>query len=203
MYLRPSGWLFGATQPHMHWEKSCILQLQRRGYKSVDPSTKQQKAIPDNLVIHIYSKHHYHLITSIGQIITGDLLFGMISCEYYTTPKGENKKTCILRKGGIKFYREWHKIIHSSSRIHFSDKALLTYRKQKNGVKNKTATQCQTGKQLFSVRIWANIITRLGSYPGKSDDPPINTVWVKNSRTRIIPQMKTKTPRSGILSFRE
>ena len=84
--------------------------------------TKLQKPIPDNIVLHIDRKDHSHLSTSTGKLITGDFFFDMNSCEYSTTPKGENKRTHILRKGDIKFYRKKYKIMHSRSHIHLEDK---------------------------------------------------------------------------------
>ena len=162
-----------------------------------------QKVIPENLVLYIYRKHNSHLSTSIGQLVAGSFLFGMQSCEYSTTPKGENKKTCILRKVDSKFYRRLRELLHSSSRIHLADKVYPTLRTQKNDVKNSKVTQWWIGKHLCPVQIWSNITTSLESYPGTSDEPPINTVWGGNSRTSITSQITTKTLRSGTLSFGE
>ena len=78
-----------------------------------------------------------------------------------------------------------------------------TFRTQKNGVKNVTVTQWRTGKHLCPVRIWADIITRLDSYPGTLYDTPVNTVWVENHKTTITSQMTMKSLRSVMLSFGE
>ena len=58
-------------------------------------------------------------------------------------------------------------------------------------------TQCWTGKHLYLVQIWDDIITGLYYYPWKSDEYPINTAWVENSRTNITNQITIKTSRSG------
>ena len=43
----------------------------------MDTLTKNQKAIPENLVFHIYKKKYSHLSTAIGQLIAGAFFFGM------------------------------------------------------------------------------------------------------------------------------
>ena len=74
-------------------QTSLLLQRQIRGYKMLDPTTKHQKAIPENLVLHIYKWTNTHLNSAIGQLIAGAFFFSMRSFEYSTTPKGEDKHT--------------------------------------------------------------------------------------------------------------
>ena len=57
-----------------------------------------------------------------------------------------------------------------------ADKVSPTFRTQKNGVKNDTVTQWRTPTNLCLVRIWAEIIIRLNSYPGTTRDTPVNTI---------------------------
>ena len=84
-------------------QTSLLLQIQLRGYKSLDPTMKHQKAIPENLVLHIYKRTNTHLTTSIDQLVAGECFFGMQSCKYWTTPKGEDKCTRIFEKRDISF----------------------------------------------------------------------------------------------------
>ena len=95
-------------------QTSLILQKQLRGYKTLDPPTKHQKAIPSKLILHIYKRTDTHLNTAIGQLIEGAFFFGMRSCEYSTSPKGEDKCTCILHKVEIRFYRKRRELSHNS-----------------------------------------------------------------------------------------
>ena len=53
----------------------------------------------------------------------------------------------------------------------------------------------------MTMQTWVIIFTILESYPGISDEYPINTVWVENSRTNIPYQITIKTLSSGTLSF--
>ena len=110
----------------------------------IDSPTKHQKAIPENLVLHIYKWTDTHLNTAIGQLIAGAFYFGMWSCEYSTNPKGEDKRTRILQKGDIHFYRKLRELSHDSGILHLADKVSQTFRTQKNGVKNATVTQWRT-----------------------------------------------------------
>ena len=127
----------------------------------MDATTKHKKAIPSKLVLHIYERTNTNLNTSMGQLIEGAFFFGMRSCEYSETPKGEDKCTRILNKGNIRFYRKRHTLSHNSGILHLADKVSSTFRTQKNGVKNATMTQWWTKKTLCAVRIWAEIIIQL------------------------------------------
>ena len=72
----------------------------------------------------------------------------MRTYEYLTTHKGEEKRTCILQKEEIQFYRK-----RDSGILHQADKVCLEFSTQKNRVKNATVTQWQTDKTLCLVRI--------------------------------------------------
>ena len=82
-------------------------------------------------------------------------------------------------------------------------KGSLTFRTQKNGFKNSTETRWRIGKHLFPVQVWADIVTRLETYPGSSDNTSMNTAWVENHKTNITSQMTHISLRSGTLYFRE
>ena len=119
-------------------KKSLILQRQLWGYKTLDPPTKHQKDIPESLFLNIYKRTDTHLNTAIGQLIPGAFFFGMRSCEYSTTPKRDNKRTRILQKRDIRFYRKRRELSHDSGIFHLSDKVSPTFRTNKNGFKNAT-----------------------------------------------------------------
>ena len=155
-----------------------------QGLQTLDPPTKYQKAIPAKLVLHIYKRTDTHLNTSIGQLIAGTFFFGMQSCEYSTTPKGEDKRTRILHKGDIHFYMKRREVSHESGILHLADKVSPTFRTQKNGVKNATMTQWRTTTTICPVNIWAEIIIRLDSYSGTTSVTPVNTVWVECHKRR-------------------
>ena len=109
-------------------------------------------------------------------MIAGAFLFGIQVYDYFTTPKGGNKKTRTLRKGDIKYYRKRRKLPHSSGHLHLAEKVSLIFRTQKNGVKNATVTQWRPGKHLCIVQLWVYIVTSMDLYPGSSDETLVNTV---------------------------
>ena len=114
-----------------------------------------------------------------------------MGCDNASTPKnirGKNKQTCILRKGGIRFYRKRRELPHISSCIHITYNVSSTLRTQNNGFNNTTVTQWRTGKHLCPVQVWVDIITRLESYPGTSDNTPVNTVWAENLKKLYHPK---------------
>ena len=119
----------------------------------MDPPTNHHKAIPAKLFLHIYKQTDKHLNTAIGQLIANKFFFGMRSCEYSTTPKGEDKLTRILQKGDICFYRKRRVLSHDSGILHLADKVSQAFRTQKNGVKNTTVTQWHTTTTLCPVHI--------------------------------------------------
>ena len=172
-------------------QKSLILQRQLRSYKTLDPPKKYQKSIPEKLVLHIYKRTGTHLNISIGQLIAGAFFFSMRSCEYYTTPKGEERFTCILQKGDIRLHRKRRELSHDSGMLHIPDKASPTFRTQKNRLKNATVTQWRTTTTLCLVRIWAEIFIQLDSYSGTTRDTPVNTVWLECQKMTITSQMTT------------
>ena len=135
--------------------KSLILQQQLRGCKTLDSTIKHHKAIPEKLILHIYKRTDTHLNTDIGQLITGAFFFGIWSCDYSNTLKGEDKCIRILQKGDIRFYRKRRELSHDSGIIHLADKVSQTFRTQKNGVKNATVKQWRTTTTLCPVRTWA------------------------------------------------
>ena len=80
-------------------QTSLILQRQLRGYKTLDPTNKNQKAIPENLSLHIYKRTNTHLNTAIGQLIAGAF---SSACGHASTPliiKGRTNSYESFRKG--------------------------------------------------------------------------------------------------------
>ena len=123
--------------------------------------------------------------TAIIQLIAGAFVFGVCSCEYSTTPKGEEKQTHILKKGNIRFYRKRCKLTHNIGCIHLEDNVYPTLSAHENEKKNAVVTKWRTGKLIYLVHIWDNITTIMNVYPRTSGDTPLNTVWLENHKTTI------------------
>ena len=79
------------------------LTATTKGLKNVRPKNQTserytRKASTPHLQAYKHTLEHSH-----GQLITGAFFFGMQSCEYYATPKGEDKRIQILQNGDIIF----------------------------------------------------------------------------------------------------
>ena len=96
-----------------------------------------------------------------------------------------------MQKGGIRFYSKLPELLHRKGCIQLVENVALIFRIQNNGAKHATVIQCWTGKHLCLAKVWSDIITRLESYPGSSEDTPVNTVWVEYKKTTIISQIIT------------
>ena len=59
-------------------QTALLLQQQLRGYKTLEPTTKHQKATPSKLVPHIYKRTNTHLNTAIGRLIANEFFFCML-----------------------------------------------------------------------------------------------------------------------------
>ena len=94
----------------------------------MDPTTKNKKAIPAELLLHIYKRTNTHMNIAIGQLITGAFFFSMRSYKYSTTPKGEDKCTRIVQKGDIRFCRKLRELSHDSGILHLADKVYSPFR---------------------------------------------------------------------------
>ena len=126
-------------------------------------------------MLHIYKWTNTHLNTSIGQLVAGAFFFGMQSCEYSKNPKGEGKRTRILQKGYICFYKNRRELSHDSGILHLAEEVSLTFHTQKYRGKNATVTKWWMATTFCPVRIWAEIIIQLDSYSGTTCDTPLNT----------------------------
>ena len=119
-------------------------------------------------------------------------------CKYSTTLKWEFKRTRILQKGEMRFYRKRRKLSHDSWTLYLENKVFPKFCTQKNGVKNATVTQWQTTMTLYPVRIRAEIIIRLYSYPGTTHKTPLNKVYVEHQE-KSSPQCQWKDQLLGSL----
>ena len=191
------------SNPTLEYSGQTPLLLQRQlwGYKTPDPTTKHQKDIPENPVLHIYKQKNTHLNTSIGQLIAGAFSLAWYPMSTQLPPKGRTHTHTSFRRGIYHFYRKCHKLPHDSGILHLDDKVSPIFRTQKKRVKNATVTQWRTTTTLCSLRIWEEIIIPLDSYPVTTRDTPVNTVWVDHQKTAITSKITPKYLRSVTPSF--
>ena len=104
----------------------------------------------------------------------------MRSCEYTLTPKHEEKETKLLELHDIIFLTKNHMVIPHVDPL-LSQKAyalVITFRSQKNGVKNEKVYNLRSGCRLCPVKIWSKIVQRIWSYPSSTVKTTVNTVFL-------------------------
>jgi len=110
---------------------------------------------------------------AIGQVVGGALHFGMRSCEY-SKPDEKHPRTKILRLCDIKFYDKHGTEVKTSRRKAYMIK--LTFRNQKNGVKNEVQIRYRPTKKssMNVIVLWAKIVERIESYSESTPETTIN-----------------------------
>ena len=98
----------------------------------------------------------------------------MRSCEYLQVHG--DRKTELLRIHDIRFFRNKADITSSTTELRLADFICITFRQQKNGVKNETITMSRTDDPILCpVLQAAHIVQKILAFPGTSSITPINT----------------------------
>ena len=170
----------------------CFLLTQTlKGYSNLDPPPKQQPAIPFIVIekMFLFTKDTPSSIKyAMSQLACGAFFHGMRSCEYSKTcSKEESKRTKILILRNFRFYMKGKllDLIKNQKILHQADFVNITFIFQKNQERNESVGMYKTENIRYCpVVTWANIITRILSYPGTSLDFPVNT-WYNPSRKQF------------------
>ena len=121
---------------------------------------------------------------ALGQLASGAFFFGMRSCEYLTV--NGSRKTKRLKVRNIRFFRNNTEITDKRSAIlKFADTVSITFEFQKNKKKNITVSQPRSGKDICPVLIWAEIVQRVLSYKGTTENTPVNAIQIGKTRSYL------------------
>jgi hypothetical protein len=148
---------------------SVLLRHQIRGYTNLDPSKRQQKAIPLKLLQKMTQRQSkvpgliaYHELTILAYF------FAMRSCEYLKTP-GE-RRTNPLRLRNLVFRTKNKVVPHDDPNLHLADTISITFEYQKRDLRDDSVTQSKSGDaHLCPVRAAAAVVKRLRSFGAKPD----------------------------------
>ena len=165
-----------------------MLQQVYRGYKNLDPPTKQQKAIPVSVLRKMYNLAK--LIQNAPQIARAELaclafFFCMRSCEYSKTVADESKRTKTLTIGNARFFKNRILLPHTSFFLATADLVDITFMFQKNDDRNESVGmhRAENSKDFMCpVKLAASIVQRVLSYPGSSSDSKLN-LMISNKGT--------------------
>ena len=110
----------------------------------------------------------------LGPLLILAFFFAMRSCEYLQV-KGD-RKTELLCIHDLRFFQHNVDITAQSDNIHLADFLCITFREQKNGIKQETITMSRTTDAILCPVVQgATIIRRILSLPGTNCTTPINT----------------------------
>ena len=144
-----------------------ILQRQIKGYRNTDPSTRQQRPIPLELLEKMVRRPCTEPgLIAFHQLTIFAFFFAMRSCEYLKTT-GE-RRTNPLRLEHLVFRKDNKIVKHDDPNLELADNITITFEYQKRDVRNDTVTQSRSGKPLVCpVRAAAAIVKRLLALGGK------------------------------------
>ena len=111
---------------------SRILQMQFKGYKEMDPRTKQQKAVLLRVIRHLILSALSAKEEALALLCTGALFFCMHSCKYLKVPQQEDRKTKLLQVKIFCFFLKGKELTHSSPSLPLADIISITFEDQKN-----------------------------------------------------------------------
>ena len=163
--------------------KVCIqITRQLRTYKSNDPATHHQKAIPPEVYRWLLRHANGPRQQARAHLLAGALFFAMRSCEYTKTRRVNEQKTRAIRAKDIVFRNEAEIIPHNDPRIFIAETVVITFNKQKNGiVDDSISADSSNDMDLCPVKHWATTISRLRSYPNYSDAWPVYCYFDPNT----------------------
>ena len=152
-----------------HPKISSLLQT----YSNEDPPVNRQPPLLMSFFKSFASMKSSNISKVIGQVVGGALHYGMRSCEY-SKPDEKYPRTKILRLCDIKFYDKHGTEVKTSRRKAYMVK--LTFRYQKNGVKNEVQIRYRSTKKssMSVVVLWAKIVERIESYNESTPETTIN-----------------------------
>ena len=96
------------------------------------------------------------------------------------------KRTKLLRLRNIRFFKDGRLISAPLDNLELADSVAVTFEMQKNDHKHETVIHGWTDDPvLCPVKQWAQLVNRIWTYPGTTEDTPVCTVWRHDRREQI------------------
>jgi hypothetical protein len=158
----------------VHGKTHRLLHLQIQAYRRDDPNITHQRALPLDFILAMFHAQGNPVDRCLGPLLILAFFFAMRSCEYLQVHG--DRKTELLRIHDIRFFRNKADITSSTTDLRLADFICITFRQQKNGVKNETITMSRTNDPILCpVLQAAHIVLKILALPGASSITPINT----------------------------
>lgn len=147
-----------------------------KSFKDEDPAVFKRAALSSKMLRHLREETKGELESAIGELVNAGVFFAMRSCEYSFT-SDPSPKTKVITLGDIKFLRKGKE---TKCDLEQADTVVITFRSQKNGVKDEEQARISDKKTSWSaVKCWAKVVRRIKAYKGTDNDTPISTVKIK------------------------
>jgi len=181
-WYRPSGKMIGQTPPRTRMESLVDFYQDYSNLSKTKIQKKQQKALPAKI-------RFSETQVTLRELAIGTFFFACRSCEYLKVPAAEKKKTNVLKLKHIQFFKNGRKLRHDDAHLEYANSVSLTFRNQKNGIKDDLVLLQGTGDTLFCpIRSFAKIANRIRNYPTSTNHTPILVFW----RNRKINHITSK-----------
>ena len=108
---------------------------------------------------------------AVSYLLIGAIFFAMRSCEYLkTAARDGDKRTKIIRMGGIMFKKNGRILPHSSTDLHTADLVRIKFEFQKNDRRDVCIHMFSTEDAILNpVSAWANTVYRVRLIPDSND----------------------------------
>ena len=112
---------------------------------------------------------------AVTQLLIGAIFFAMRSCEYLKTSAREGeKRTKIIRLGGIQFKKNGRVLPHDAVDLHSADMIRMTFEYQKNDRRDVCIHMFATDDPVLNpVTAWAATVQRVRRIPAANDDTQV------------------------------
>ena len=155
------------------------LRLQFRGYKNLDPPTKQQKALTPAFYRHLFNSATTDKQIALAHLCIAAFFWACRSCEY--SKVNGDRKTSLCKLKNIRFFVGNVEIKHDDPNLANADRVTWTFEEQKNEERMCTIPHDNNNDPLMNpVRALAATVQRIRSYPGTTEESPINTYLYRN-----------------------
>lgn len=158
-------------------KRAIQIARQMKGYKNEDEPEKRQPALPVRFFLFLNCLLCFtDRDCSKRDLIIIAFFFLMRSCEYSETPNKKDKLTKIVELRDVTFIvngkeTPWNGDIDNATEV------LITFRRQKNGVRMQTISQSRTNMDLCPCTTMIRLVKRLRKHNLTSGTTQINTYF--------------------------
>jgi len=136
---------------------------------------------------------------AVGQLVVGAFFFAMRSCEYLYVPINQPRKTKTLTLENIRFWKNNRILQHNDPTLNTADVVAIKFVKQKNEKDGDIINQFKSRDDAINpVKAWADLVTRISSYPKTRPQTQVNQVQIKGKLVAVTSAAVTMALRKAV-----